>query len=58
VVPSAGLKWENEILGVTAGIEYLKTGFSFTSPLWARIGLNYKFVSNNLRITSKMIRWF
>ncbi|MBN2665219.1 MAG: ankyrin repeat domain-containing protein [Bacteroidales bacterium] len=57
IMPAAGIKFEKSNLGVTAGIEYLKTEFYKIGPLWGRLGFTYNYRLSRVRKHEKTIEW-
>jgi ankyrin repeat protein len=58
VIPSVSLKYSGRNLFLNAGIEYIKSEFYRTGPIWFRIGVgyNYRFGNNIAKI--KPPRWY
>jgi ankyrin repeat protein len=58
VIPSVAIKYSGKNIFLNAGIEYIKSEFYHTGPIWFRVGLgyNYRFGNNNTKI--KPPRWY
>jgi ankyrin repeat protein len=57
-IPSVAIKYNRKSIFLNAGLEYIKSEFYRTGPIWFRIGLgyNYRFGNNIAKI--KPPRWY
>lgn len=57
IIPSVSLKITKMNFSLVAGIEYQKTDFYKTGPLWLRAGITYNYFFDNVRIKLNPIKW-
>jgi ankyrin repeat protein len=57
VIPAISLKLEKKDLSITLGMEYVKTEFYNTGPIWIRAGISYNLFFDNVRTQIKPIKW-
>jgi ankyrin repeat protein len=58
IIPSAGVKWTLGDLSLNLDLEYMKSDFYKTGPLWLRTGVSYTLHFNNLRTKGKTLKWY
>ena len=57
LIPSVNLKISRLNSSVNLGIEYTKTEYYHTGPVWIRLGYSYNHFFDNVRMRIKPIRW-
>lgn len=57
IMPAAGIKFVRSNLALSAGIEYLKTEFYKTGPLWGRLSFTYSYRLSGVKKHEKTIEW-
>jgi hypothetical protein len=58
IIPSVSLKMIKKNLTLSAGFEYLKTGFYKDGPVWFRLGCSYNYFFDKVRTYIKPIKWY
>lgn len=58
VIPAISFKITKMNLSLNLGIEYMKTEFYHSGPLWLRLGVSYNYYFDNLRTVVRPIRWY
>jgi len=58
IIPSVSLRWTYMNLMVNTGIEYIRTDFYRSGPLWFRIGIGYNYYLDNIRSRIKFPKWY
>lgn len=58
VMPSASFRWTYANLTFNAGIDYVRTDFYRTGPLWVRFGVGYVYYLDNIRTKIKFPKWY
>ena len=58
VIPSVNLKISGKNSSVNMGIEYTKTEYYHSGPVWFRFGYSYNYFFDNVRLQVKPIRWY
>lgn len=58
IIPSVSLKINYGSLSLFAGIEYIRTPFYKSGPVWLRIGTGYTSFFNNIRTRVKLPKWY
>jgi len=57
IIPSVSFKYTKLNFSLSTGIEYMKTEYYKSGPLWFRIGCSYNHFFDNIRIKVKPIKW-
>jgi ankyrin repeat protein len=57
VIPSVALKMTKMNFSFNLGLEYLKTSYYKTGPVWLKIGCTYNYFFDNVRTEIKGIKW-
>jgi ankyrin repeat protein len=57
LIPAVNLKWTIGNIGVSGGLEYMKTEFYKNGPFWLRIGCSYNLFFDKVRAPGKVIKW-
>jgi ankyrin repeat protein len=57
IIPSAAVRITGLNLSFSAGLEYIRSDFYHTGPLWFRAGVTYNYYLDNVRIKVKPPRW-
>jgi ankyrin repeat protein len=58
VIPSVNLNISRFNSSVSMGIEYTKTEYYYSGPVWFRLGYSYNYFFENVRIRVKPIPWY
>jgi ankyrin repeat protein len=58
VIPSISLKMTKMDFALNLGLEYQKTEFYHTGPVWLRIGCSYNYFFDQIRTHVKTIKWY
>jgi ankyrin repeat protein len=58
IIPSISLKIIKKNLTLSAGFEYIKTGFYKDGPVWFRLGCSYNHFFDKVRTYIKPIKWY
>jgi ankyrin repeat protein len=58
VIPSAAIKWSKKDLSCLLGVDYIKSEFYHTGPLWIRLGVSYNLYFDNVRTKGKSLKWY
>lgn len=58
ILPSLSVKLIKKNLALSAGTEYMRTGFYKNGPLWIRLGVSWSFYFDNIRGPLKTIKWY
>lgn len=58
LIPSAAIRVTGLNLSFSAGLEYIRSDFYHTGPLWFRAGISYNYYLDNVRIKIRPPRWF
>ena len=57
VIPGISLKMTKTNLTLNLGMEYVKTEFYHTGPVWLRLGVSYNYFFDKVRTKIKPIKW-
>lgn len=58
VIPSVAVKYNGRSFFLSGGIEYIKSEFHRTGPIWLRIGIGYNYSFGNNITKIKTPRWY
>lgn len=58
IIPSASLRWTFQHLTFSVGMEYNRSDFDNTGPLWFRTGIGYVYYFDNIRNRIKLPKWY
>lgn len=58
VIPEMGFKWIKNKFILTTGLDYMRTQYNETGPLWLRMGCAVNFYFDSARAPGKIIRWY
>ena len=58
IMPSMYMQWQKYNISFFGGLDYLKTEFYKTGPLWFRIGCTYNIFFDKVRSPGKVINWY
>lgn len=58
LIPAVSLKWTTKNLSCSLGVEYMKTEFYHTGPVWLRLGVSYNLFFDNIRTNKKTLKWY
>lgn len=58
IIPSASLRWTYQHLTFNAGLEYIRSDFYKTGPVWFRLGLGYVYYFDNIRNRIRLPKWY
>lgn len=58
IIPSASLRWTFQHLTINVGMEYNRSDYFNTGPLWFRAGIGYVYYFDNIRNRIKLPKWY
>lgn len=58
IMPGIMLRWSKNNFSILSGIDYMKTRFHGSWPVWLRAGVSYNFLFHPLKVPGKIIRWY
>jgi len=58
VIPSISLKMTKMNFAFNLGMEYIKTEYYKSGPVWVRAGVTYNYFFDNVRMKVKQLRWY
>ncbi len=58
IIPSVSIKATKMNFTFNSGIEYVKTEYYNSGPIWFRVGLSYNYFFDNVRLKNKTIKWY
>jgi ankyrin repeat protein len=58
IIPSVSLKLMKMNFSSSIGMEYLRSGYYKTGPIWLRISFSYNYFFDEVRSRFKTIRWY
>lgn len=58
VIPAASFRWTYQHLTINAGIEYARSDFYKSGPIWFRVGLGYVYYFDDIRNRIRLPKWY